>query len=93
MTGTTFRAAANKQHVVQNTTAVLVPFNFQGFRCLIAKKPSARNAESNCSSAESWWIEKEEQVIKVKVKVSLEQATKAQRGSRCIALLFLQHRR
>ena len=29
----------------------------------------------------------------VKVKVSLEQATKAQRGSRCIALLFLQSRR
>ena len=26
----------------------------------------------------------------VKVKVTLEQATKAQRGSRCIALLFLQ---
>jgi hypothetical protein len=26
---------------------------------------------------------------KVKVKFSLEQATKAQRGSRCIALLFL----
>ena len=30
--------------------------------------------------------------IKVKIKFSLEQATKAQRGSRCIALLFLQHR-
>ena len=30
---------------------------------------------------------------KIKVKVSLEQATKAQRGSRCIALLFLQPRR
>ena len=29
----------------------------------------------------------------VKVKVTLEQATKAQRGSRCIALLFLQPRR
>ena len=33
------------------------------------------------------------QWVKVKVKVSLEQATKAQRGSRCIALLFLQPRR
>ena len=32
-------------------------------------------------------------VVKVKVKVSLEQATKIQRGSRCIALLFLQPRR
>ena len=31
--------------------------------------------------------------IKVKVKFSLEQATKAQKGSRCIALLFLQPRR
>ena len=29
---------------------------------------------------------------KVKVKVTLEQATKAQRGSRSIALLFLQPR-
>jgi len=28
--------------------------------------------------------------IMVKVKFTLEQATKAQRGSRCIALLFLQ---
>jgi hypothetical protein len=28
--------------------------------------------------------------IEVKVKLSLEQATKAQRGSRDIALLFLQ---
>ena len=28
--------------------------------------------------------------VKVKVKFSLEQATKAQRGSRCIALLLLQ---
>ena len=31
--------------------------------------------------------------VKVKVKFSLEQATKAQRGSRCIALLFLQPQR
>ena len=31
-------------------------------------------------------------LIKVKVKFSLEQATKVQRGSRCIALLFLQAR-
>ena len=31
--------------------------------------------------------------LKVKVKFTLEQATKAQRGSRCIALLFLQTRR
>ena len=30
--------------------------------------------------------------VKVKVKFSLEQATKSQRGSRCIALLFLQLR-
>ena len=30
---------------------------------------------------------------KVKVKLTLEQATKARRGSRCIALLFLQLRR
>jgi hypothetical protein len=30
-----------------------------------------------------------EEVHRVKVKVSLEQATKAQRGSRGIALLFL----
>jgi hypothetical protein len=30
--------------------------------------------------------------VKVKVKVTLEQATKAQRGSRGIALLFLQPR-
>jgi len=30
-----------------------------------------------------------DQYIKVKVKVTLEQATKAQKGSRCIALLFL----
>jgi hypothetical protein len=33
-----------------------------------------------------------ENVVKVKVKFTLEQATKAQRG-RCIALLFLQPRR
>ena len=32
-------------------------------------------------------------VSKVKVKVTLEQATKAQTVSRCIALLFLQPRR
>jgi hypothetical protein len=31
--------------------------------------------------------------IKVKVKVTLEQATKAQRGSRCIEKLFLPPRR
>ena len=31
--------------------------------------------------------------LQVKVKFSLEQAMKAQRGSRCIALLFLQPRR
>ena len=31
--------------------------------------------------------------VKLKVKFSLKQATKAQRGSRCIALLFLQPRR
>ena len=31
--------------------------------------------------------------VKVKVKFTLEQATEAQRGSRCIALLFLQPRR
>ena len=30
--------------------------------------------------------------MNVKVKFSLEQATKAQRGSRCIALLLLQPR-
>jgi predicted secreted Zn-dependent protease len=34
-----------------------------------------------------------EQSVKVKVKVTLEQATKAQRGSRGIAVLFLQPRR
>ena len=32
-------------------------------------------------------------LMKVKVKFSLEQAMKAQRGSRCIVLLFLQPRR
>ena len=31
--------------------------------------------------------------VKVKVKSTLEQTTMAQRGSRCIALLFLQPRR
>ena len=31
--------------------------------------------------------------VKVKVKLTLEQAMKTQRGSRCIALLFLQPRR
>jgi len=31
--------------------------------------------------------------IKVKVKFTLEQAKKAQRGSRCIVLFFLQPRR
>jgi hypothetical protein len=31
-------------------------------------------------------------IIKVKVKFALEQATKAQRGNRRIALLFLQPR-
>jgi hypothetical protein len=31
--------------------------------------------------------------VKVKVKLTLEQGTRAQRGSRCKALLFLQHRR
>jgi len=29
---------------------------------------------------------------KINVKITLEQATKAQRGSRCTALLFLQPR-
>jgi hypothetical protein len=32
-------------------------------------------------------------MAKVKVKFTLEQATKAQRGSRCIALLSLQPQR
>ena len=32
-------------------------------------------------------------VVKVKVKFTLEQATKAQRGSRFIAILFLQPQR
>ena len=36
---------------------------------------------------------KTEGKVKVKVKVTLEQAAKAQWGSRCIALLFLQPRR
>jgi len=31
--------------------------------------------------------------VKVKVKFTLEQATKVQRGSRCMVLLFLQPRR
>jgi hypothetical protein len=31
-------------------------------------------------------------MVKVKVKLTLQQATKVQRGSRCIALLFLQPR-
>ena len=35
----------------------------------------------------------EKKTVKVKVSFSLEQATKAQRGSRCIALLFLHPRR
>ena len=30
--------------------------------------------------------------VNVKVKFSLEQATKAQKGSRCIAILFIQPR-
>jgi hypothetical protein len=33
------------------------------------------------------------EAINVKVKFTLEQATKAQMGSRCIALLFLQPQR
>jgi hypothetical protein len=32
-------------------------------------------------------------MVKVKVKFSLEQPTNAQRGSKCIALLFLQIQR
>jgi hypothetical protein len=32
-------------------------------------------------------------VVKVKVKFTAEQATKAQTGSRCIALLFLEPQR
>jgi hypothetical protein len=32
-------------------------------------------------------------IVKVKVKFAIEQATKAQRGSRFIVLLFLQPRR
>jgi len=35
------------------------------------------------------WCELEYEKVKVKVKFNLEQATKAQRGSRCIAILFL----
>jgi len=35
------------------------------------------------------WAEK----VKVKVKFTLEETMKAQRGSRCAALLFLQPRR
>ena len=31
--------------------------------------------------------------VKIKAKFTLEQATKAQRGSRCIDLLFLQPQR
>ena len=30
--------------------------------------------------------------VEIKVKITLEQATKAQRGCRCTALLFLQSR-
>ena len=34
-----------------------------------------------------------EEIMITKVKITLEQATKAQRGSNCIAALFLQPRR
>jgi len=47
----------------------------------ITSKP--RLCESDWNGSYSCWR------VKVKVKVTLEQATKAQRGSRGIALLFL----
>jgi hypothetical protein len=37
-----------------------------------------------------WFIAPSTVIGKVKAKFSKKQATKAQRGSRCIALLFLQ---
>ena len=40
----------------------------------------------------SCYVNKYNIQVKVKVKVTLEQATKAQRGKRCMALLFLQPR-
>ena len=58
--------------------------------------PSAKvkNASSCTSTSPSTFTEHHTDnfTVSVKIKVTLEKATKAQRGSKCIALLFLQPR-
>ena len=57
--------------------------------CLSATSEIHRNFLTFLHNARQWLFTRRTIEIKVKVKVTLEQATKAQRWSRCIALLFL----
>jgi hypothetical protein len=50
--------------------------------------PSGKTGSKIKMSTEHWWGDYDRRK-EVKVKFTLEQATKAQRGSRGIALLFL----
>jgi ribosomal protein L9 len=61
-----------------NIAAVVSEF-YSESTCLVNVRTEANKLKEELESTK----------VKVKVKVILEQATKAQRGSRCIALLFL----
>ena len=70
--------------IKKNTEAVVVASKDIGL---------GANAEKSkhMTSSQDQHVEQDLNIkVKVKVELSLEQATKAQRGSRCIALLFLQ---
>ena len=60
---------------------------FEHQNSLLQKQASVLLVLGSVAISFDWIIQK------VKIKVTLELATKAQRGSRCIALLFLQPRR
>jgi hypothetical protein len=61
-----------------NTAAVVSDF-YSELTCLVNVRTEAYKLKEKLERTK----------VMVKVKVTLEQATKAQRGSRCIALLFL----
>jgi len=64
------------------TLAVIVRTKIHLNMCIILKFAEIQQFES--TNTRALWM-----VMKVKVKVTLEQATKAQKGCRGIALLFL----
>jgi hypothetical protein len=60
--------------------------------CSIASVKEVPTQQKNKYEMQSWKHSSNTAKVKVKVNFALEQATKAQRGGRGIALLFLQSR-